>query len=203
MLDRTLALETDRIRLEPLGAAHLPALRRNCNDTALWEFTYSSNPFGDDAGAEEWLAQAIASDHVPFAIVDRANGEAIGSTRYLDIVPEHRKLEIGWTFIARRLWRTHVNTHCKYLLFEFAFERWNAVRVSLKGEAINARSRAAMENVGATFEGTFRNFRIHPPTGQIRDVSFYSVIASEWPELKEQLSFRLQSHPGGLRDSKR
>ena len=187
MLDRTVVLETDRVRLEPLTAAHLPDLRRNCNDEALWEFTYSANPFGERSKTEAWLAEALASDHVPFAIVNRANGETVGSTRYLDIVPEHRKLEIGWTFVTRRLWRTHVNTQCKYLLFEFAFERWDAVRVSLKGEAINARSRAAMENVGATFEGTLRNFRIHPPTGQIRDVSFYSVIAREWPALKARL----------------
>lgn len=187
MFSRTTVLETDRVRLEPLAERHLPDLRRNADDPALWEFTYSSNPFGTQASAERWLADALASDHVPFAIVDRGSNETIGSTRYFDIVPEHRKVEIGWTFVARRFWRTHVNTHCKYLLFAHAFEDRSAVRVALKGEAINARSRAAMANAGATFEGTLRNFRIHPASGQLRDVSFYSVIAAEWPAVKARL----------------
>ncbi|MDP9111726.1 MAG: GNAT family N-acetyltransferase, partial [Candidatus Eremiobacteraeota bacterium] len=180
------------IRLEPLAASHLSDLRRNADDAALWEFTYSGNPFGTEERARAWLCEAATSGHVAFAIVSRDNGEAIGSTRYLDIAPEHRKLEIGWTFIAQRFWRTYVNTHCKYLLFAHAFDDWNAVRVALKGEAINARSRAAMSRIGATYEGTLRNFRIHPATGEIRDVSFYSVIASEWPALKVRLRDKIR-----------
>ncbi|MEO9170197.1 MAG: GNAT family protein [Candidatus Baltobacteraceae bacterium] len=187
MLDRTVTLETGLVRLEPLSESHLDDLRRNANDPALWEFTYQTNPFDREDTASAWLRDALASDHIPFAIVDTITGEAIGSTRFLDIVPEHRKLEIGWTFVARRFWRTPVNTHCKYLLFQYAFERWGALRVTLKGEAINARSRAAMERIGATYEGTQRNFRVRPPSGESRDVSFYSVIASEWPALKTLL----------------
>lgn len=191
-MERNIVLATDRVRLEPLAEAHLPDLVKNANDPALWEFTFQSNPFATHAQAERWLREALDSgDHVPFAIVDVASGEAIGSTRYLDVQPQHRKLEIGWTFVARKYWRTHVNTHCKLLLMQYAFEEWNAVRVQLKGEAINLRSRSAMQRIGATFEGTLRNFRIHPVSGELRDVSFYSVIASEWPSVKARLTDRI------------
>lgn len=186
-MDERIELETDRVRLEPLSAHHLDDLIRNANDPALWEFTYGTNPFGSRAEAEAWLHDALTCGHVAFAVVDRETGEAIGSTRYLDIAPEHRKLEIGYTFIAKRYWRTHVNTHCKFLLLQYAFERWNAQRVQLKGEAINLRSRAAMERIGATYEGTLRNFRIHP-NGELRSVSFYSILAPEWPAVKSRLT---------------
>ncbi len=205
-------LETAQIRLERLSRAHLGDLRRNANDEALWAYTYSTNPFRTERESAQWLHEALHSGHIAFAIVDKANGEAVGSTRYLNIVPEHRKLEIGSTFIARRLWRTHVNTHSKYLLFEHAFEDWNAVRVSLKGEAINQRSREAMVRIGASYEGTHRNYRIHPSTGQLRDVAFYSVIASEWPDVKSRLRTYIGNNavvdsgvapPGGVTESKR
>ncbi len=190
-MDRTLVLQTERVRLEPLDEKHLPGLIKNGNDPALWELTFGDNPFGAQGTAEQWLREALASDHIPFAIVDIPTEETIGSTRYLDIQPEHRKLEIGWTFIAQRFWRTHVNTHCKFLLMQYAFEEWNAVRVQLKGEAINVRSRAAMERIGAVYEGTLRNFRIHPASGEIRSTSFYSVIAEEWPSVKARLMDRI------------
>ncbi len=187
MINPTIQLETDRVRLEPLGEQHLSDLICNANDEALWELTYAVNPFTNPLDAAAWLEAACAPGQVSFAIVDRPSGETIGSTRYFDIHPEHRKLEIGYTFIARKYWRTHVNTHCKFVLFQYAFERWNAIRVQLKGEAINARSRAAMERIGATYEGTLRNFRIHPVTGEPRSVSYYSVLAQEWPALKARL----------------
>ncbi len=196
MLDRNLVLETDRVRLEPLGATHLPDLRKNANDPVLWEFTYQSNPFGTDEGTESWLREALESDCIPFAIVDTESGETIGSTRYADISPEHRRLEIGWTFVASRFWRTHVNTHCKFALFEYAFEPWNAARVFLKGNEQNARSRAAMARIGAKYEGTLRNFRIHPLTGEPNSVSYYSIIASEWPSVRATFQSKL-ARPSG------
>jgi RimJ/RimL family protein N-acetyltransferase len=191
MIDRTIVLETARVRLEPLHLKHLPSLMECCNDEALWEYTFGQNPFGNETDARAWFTDANTTlDQCAFAIIDKSTGLSIGSTRYADIQPQHRKLEIGWTFITQRHWRTHVNSECKYLLFRYAFETWGANRIQLKGEAINRRSRAAMERIGATFEGTLRAFRVHP-TGAIRDTSFYSIIAAEWPAVKARLEERM------------
>jgi RimJ/RimL family protein N-acetyltransferase len=187
-MDNDLLLEGESVRLEPLAAHHLPALRACANDSALWEFTFGENPFTSDGDATRWLMHALnASDEVPFAIIDKRSGALAGSTRYMDIVPEYRKCEIGWTFLARPYWRTCVNTETKFLMLRYAFEEWNAVRVQFKAEAINQRSRSAILRLGATYEGTFRNFRIRPSDGSIRSVSFYSVIGDEWPMVNERL----------------
>jgi RimJ/RimL family protein N-acetyltransferase len=191
VIETTLVLEGYGVRLEPLAQRHLPDLRAACHDRALWELVFGDSPFGDDASANAWLSAALADPKtVAFAIVDAATGAAIGSTRYFDIEPAHRKLEIGWTFIAPRYWRTHVNTACKLLLMGYVFEEWGAVRVQFKAEAINARSRAALAGIGAIFEGVLRNFRIRPD-GEIRDTSFYSVIEPEWPAVRARLIGRL------------
>ncbi len=188
-MDRNIILEDARVRLEPLTQANLPALSAIANDPALWEFTFQGNPFGTPESAEAWLRDATqAPDMRAFVIIDRESGEVCGSTRYLDISDEHRKLEIGWTFLARKWWRTHVNSHAKALLLEYAFEKWNAVRVQLKAEAVNLRSHRAILRLGATHEGTLRNFRIRPGTGERRDVAFYSILDTEWPEIKAKLT---------------
>lgn len=186
--------ESARVRLEPLGENHLAELRRTCNDPELWQFTFQPNPFHDDAAAIAWLAQAQHSENTQaFAIVDKVSGALAGSTRYLDICWEHRKVEIGWTFLSRPFWRSYVNTETKLLLLTYAFERWNALRVQLKAEAANARSREAILRLGACFEGTLRNFRLRPADSTVRDVSFYSVIAQEWPQVKRRLVTLLRS----------
>lgn len=194
MIDLARVLDGPRVRLEAVERRHLADLRKNCADPALWALVFGDNPFLTDDDTEAWFADATAGgDRLAFAIVDKATGEAIGSTRFADVQPAHRKLEIGWTFIAQRYWRTHVNTECKYLLLEYAFERWGALRVQLKAEAINTRSRNAILRIGATFEGTLRSFRIKPQTGEVRDTSFYSIIAPEWPPVKERLAALLDA----------
>jgi N-acetyltransferase len=193
VIDSTIAFEGYGVALEPLERRHLPDLRERCHDPALWRFTFSDSPFGDDASANAWLEAARRDPKtVAFAILDAPTGAAIGSTRYFDIERAHRKLEIGWTFLAPSYWRTHVNAACKLLLMRYAFEEWNAVRVQFKAEAKNARSRRALAGIGATFEGVLRNFRIRPD-GEIRDTSFYSVIAPEWPGVRARLTARLES----------
>ncbi|HVA34334.1 MAG TPA: GNAT family protein, partial [Candidatus Baltobacteraceae bacterium] len=175
------------MRLEPLAAEHLPELCARCHDEDLWRYTFQNSPFGDEVSAQRWLATTLADERcVPFAIVETSGGQIAGTTRFLDVDPAHRKLEIGWTVIAPRWHRTHVNTACKLLLLRYAFEQWKAVRVQFKAEAINARSRRALERLGATHEGTLRNFRTRPD-GQIRDTSFYSIVASEWPAVRARL----------------
>lgn len=187
-MEKNLLLEGEGVRLEPLCASHLTALIACGNDPALWEYTYGVNPFANDADARRWLREAIeAPDAAAFAILDKRSGAFAGCTRYLDISKEHRKLEIGWTFLSRRFWRSHVNTETKFLLLRHAFEQWNALRVQFKAEAINRRSRQAILRIGATYEGTLRKFRVRPCDGTVRDVSFYSVTDEEWPMVKERL----------------
>lgn len=188
IMEKRLVLEGDGVRLEPLSAQHLPGLTVCANDPALWEYTFGANPFTSEADANRWLRDAIDPlDVVAFAVIDKRTGMLAGSTRYADISPQHRKVEIGWTFLAQRFWRTHVNSEMKFLLFRYAFEQWNAQRVQLKAEAVNKRSRAAILRLGATYEGTLRKFRIRPSDNSVRDVSFYSVTDDEWPMVKERL----------------
>lgn len=193
-MQHSLSLQGHQVRVEPLGAQHLSRLKEIGNDASLWEFTFGANPFTSDARARDWLADVLSDpDMQAFAIIDERSGSVAGSTRYLEISQAHRKLEIGWTFLGRRFWRTHVNTAAKFLLLQYAFEEWRALRVQFKAEAINKRSRAAIARIGATYEGTLRNFRIRAG-GEVRDTSFYSIIESEWPAVKERLlSFLDQS----------
>lgn len=194
MNERDIVLEGFGVRLEPAGAQHLQDLRELCNDPVLWQYTFSDSPFTGESSARAWL-QAMRSDPrtLGFAVLDEA-GRAIGSTRYFDIEPPHRKLEIGYTFLAQPYWRTHVNTACKLLLLSHAFEQWRCVRVQFKAEAGNLRSRSALEGIGATFEGTLRNYRIRPD-GEQRSTSFYSIIDTEWPKVRDFLRERLAKGP--------
>jgi RimJ/RimL family protein N-acetyltransferase len=186
-MEHGIVLEGRRIRLEPLTAKNLPDVCTAGSDPALWQFTFQTNPFTSVDGAQAWHDAAISDPHaMAFAIVDMESGAVAGSTRYLDISREHRKLEIGWTFLAPQFWRTHVNTEAKFLLLQYAFEEWDAQRVQLKAEAINQRSHEAILRIGAVHEGNLRSFRIRGD-GQIRDVAFYSIIAPEWPAVKARL----------------
>ena len=187
MIDRELTLEGFGVRLEPLSEGHLLELAARCNDECLWELPYSLNPFTTDADARKWLETALTlPNSVPFAIRDIETGETIGSTRYLDIEPANRKLEIGWTFLQPDRWRTHVNTACKFLLLRHAFESGGCLRVQFKAEAVNLHSRRAIERIGATFEGVLRKFRTRA-NGEVRDTSVYSVLDTEWPAVKTKL----------------
>jgi RimJ/RimL family protein N-acetyltransferase len=186
-----LILEGERVRLEPLSQRHAGDLYELCNDPALWEFTFSANPLTSLDATRRWIDETLAiEDAMPFAVIERGTGRAIGSTRFLEIEPEHRKLEIGWTFLARRFWRTHVNTECKLLLLTYAFESWKALRVQFKAEARNRRSQAAIAGIGAVFEGMLRSFRIRPSDGTSSTVALFSIVAVEWPAVRERLLVR-------------
>jgi RimJ/RimL family protein N-acetyltransferase len=131
-------IEGAGVRLEALSANHLSELRKIGNDPALWEFTFQPNPFTSASEACAWLHDAVTPcDTRAYAIVEKQWGRITGSTRFAEISTEHRKLEIGWTFLGKPFWRTYVNTESKFLLMRYAFEQWNAVRVQFKAEAIN------------------------------------------------------------------
>jgi N-acetyltransferase len=161
-------------------------------DPPLWRWTIMGPQ--DEAGLRRWLETALANADAgserPFATIDLASGRAIGSSRYLSIVPEHRRLEIGWTWIATAFQRTGANREAKLLQLTHAFETLGANRVEFKTHAGNERSRAALAGIGATFEGIFRKHMVMPD-GSIRDSAWFSVIADEWPGVKARLEASL------------
>jgi RimJ/RimL family protein N-acetyltransferase len=182
-------LEGSRVRLEPLRREHLDDLRRVAFDSPIWRWTIMGEQ--DDPGLVRWVETALANAESgleqPFATVDTSTGRAIGSTRFLSIVPEHRRLEIGWTWIGTAFQRTGMNREAKLLQLTHAFETLGANRVEFKTHARNEPSRNALAGIGATFEGVFRRHMIMP-NGSLRDSAYFSVIEPEWPAVKARLS---------------
>lgn len=189
---RPVVLTGMRVRLEPLSADHLGDLVTVGLDPAIWALTIARP--ADAAGIEAWLRSALASraagTEMPFATIDVATGRAIGSTRFMSIVPDHRRLEIGWTWVGTAFQRTGANREAKHLQLGHAFDVLGANRVEFKTDARNEKSRAALLGIGATFEGIFRNHMIMP-TGPLRDSAWYSVTAQDWPGVKARLEASL------------
>ncbi|MCP3104730.1 GNAT family N-acetyltransferase [Myxococcus sp. K15C18031901] len=185
-------LEGTMVRLEPLALEHAPALEALCEPDL---FAHFSQVLRTREDVESYIRAALrgaeAGVERPFVILGQKTGEALGSTRYMDIQREHRTLEVGSTWLARRAWRTVVNTECKYLLFRHAFESLGVMRVQLKTDRRNTRSRAAIERVGARFEGILRHHML-VRGGQVRDSAYYGVIDTEWPEVKARLEAMLR-----------
>ncbi len=189
---RPITLEGKRVRLEPLSLDHLDGLHAAGADEELWRYTLTVIRTRSDM--ERYIESALQAqkrgDALPFAIIEKLTGRAVGSTRFGNIDVENRRLEIGWTWIARQWQRTAVNTECKYLLLNHAFETLGCIRVEFKTDAINGPSRKALLRIGATEEGTFRNHMI-TSSGRIRHSVYYSIIASEWPDVKKKLEEKL------------
>ncbi|HEV8605361.1 MAG TPA: GNAT family protein [Tepidisphaeraceae bacterium] len=189
-----LTLEGQHVRLEPLTIGHEGRLCEVAFDPELWRWTSSALMSPQDVRAyiQTALKGAEEGSIVAFATIDPASGRVIGSTRFAHIEAQHRKVEIGWTWIARPWQRTPINTEAKYLMLRHAFESWGCIRVQLWTNALNAKSRAAIERIGAKYEGCLRNHMIMP-TGTIRDTVSYSIIESEWPEVKRELEQKLDA----------
>lgn len=182
-----------RVRLEPLEERHFDELAQVAFDDAVWRWTIAK-PM-DAATLRAWYDQARtnaeAATEVPFATIDLASGQAIGSSRYMTIAPEHRRLEIGWTWIGTAFQRTGANREAKLLQLTHAFETLGAERVEFKTHARNVASRTALLGIGATFEGVLRRHTIMPDSS-LRDSAFYGVIAPEWPAVKARLEGLLE-----------
>jgi RimJ/RimL family protein N-acetyltransferase len=189
-----LILEGSHVRLEPLTLSHLDALVDVGLEEDLWRWTISQIRTREDMRTymEEALEAQAQGTALPFVTIDRATNTVAGSTRFGNIDREHRRAEIGWTWIASPWQRTAVNTEAKYLMFCHAFETWGCIRVELKTDALNARSRAAILRIGATEEGTFRNHMI-TESGRFRDTVYFSILDREWPMLKQRLKERLRA----------
>jgi RimJ/RimL family protein N-acetyltransferase len=192
---RPATLERHGVRLEPLSRGHEKGLLQAAHDGKLWELFYTSVPEPEKIGAyiDAALDGQKAGHMLPWAVIESKTGVVIGSTRYHDIIPAADRVEIGWTWYAARFQRSHVNTTCKLLLFEFAFEKVGCKVVGLRTDNFNFRSQRAIEALGAKKDGVIRH---HWPRrdGSIRDTVMYSVIASEWPDVKRHLEFRLHRH---------
>jgi len=186
-------LEGHGVRLEPLTREHEKGLKEAAQDGKLWELYYTSVPEPDKAGAyiDTALEGQKAGHMLPWAVIEAKSGAVIGSTRYHDIVPGADRVEIGWTWYAARFQRTHVNTTCKLLLFTYAFEEIKCQVVGLRTDNFNWQSQRAIERLGAKKDGVIRH---HWPRrdGTVRDSVMYSVILSEWPDVKRHLQFRLK-----------
>lgn len=186
-----IVLEGRSVRLEPLEARHAASLF-NCADQETWAYMFDKPTPWSVAGFERYVEDRNRSGLVPFAVIDKQSGEAVGSSSYLDIRPEHRALEIGHTWIADRLRGTAFNPEMKLLMMQHAFDALGAVRVQLKTDERNKRSQAAMLKMGAQREGAFRNHMILPD-GHLRTTVFFSVTREDWPKVKAGLEQRLQN----------
>lgn len=187
-------LEGTHARLEPLSQSHHEALTQLGLDVDLWRWipTQVCTPGEMTAYIAKALEEQTRGVSLPFAIIEKSSGRPIGSTRYGNIDREHRRVEIGWTWVARDWQRTAVNTECKYLLLRHAFETLGCIRVELKTDSLNERSRAAILRIGAKQEGIFRNHMI-TSSGRIRHTVYFSIIDSEWPEVKSKLEAKMKT----------
>ena len=181
------------VRLEPLSEAHIPGLAEVGVGQNFWQFML----YGDmntEADIRNWVLDIIGRGQrgtdIPFVVIHLESGRVAGATRYLNIMPNDRGLEIGGTWYGTEFQRSPVNTECKYLLMTHAFETLHVIRVQLKTDLINDRSQRAIERLGAKKEGVLRNHMILPD-GRIRDSVFYSVLNTEWPDVKKNLEIML------------
>ncbi|MDQ6875353.1 MAG: GNAT family N-acetyltransferase [Actinomycetota bacterium] len=190
-----IVLEGRHVRLEPLTMEHVGELWAAAQDDEVWRWLSVLRPvtvqdMNTVIGAA--LAEQVRGERLPWAIVEGASGQAVGSTSYLDVVPAHRRLEIGWTWLGRAFWRTPINTAAKLLLLEHAFDGLGAHRVAFQTDSSNLRSQAAIERIGGVREGVLRAHKIRPD-GSRRDSVFFSVLGSEWPTVHGRLTARLTS----------
>jgi N-acetyltransferase len=189
MIVQPVVLTGKHIRLEPMSESHLSGLAVVGNDPSLWRY----NPYGqvaDETTMRDWMMRALhARDQgteQPFVVIHLATGKVAGTTRYMDIRPAHRGLEIGATWYGIDFQRTVVNTEAKYLLLRHAFEELGCIRVQFKADARNERSLKAIERIGAVREGILRN-HIIMPDGVYRHSVYFSILDSEWPVVKIRL----------------
>ncbi len=180
------------VRLEPLGWRHLEGLVASGLDSELYEWTMERVDSGEAMADKIRLALEAsgAGREVPFASVEVATGQVIGTTRFMAIDRRHRRAEIGDTRVGLAWQRTPINTEAKFLMLRQAFEVWGLNRVEFKTDALNARSRAAIGRLGAVEEGTLRHHMV-VRGNRVRDSVYYAIIAPDWPEVRAKLEARL------------
>ena len=192
---KPVTLEGHGVRLEPMSREHERDLAEAAQDGKLWELWFTSVPApGETARYIDTALQGQADGHmVPWVVREAASAKIVGSTRYHDIIAAADRVEIGYTWYARRFQRSHVNTACKLLLLAHGFEALKCRVVGLRTDNFNLASQRAIEALGAKKDGVIRN---HWPRrdGTVRDTVMYSVLAAEWPDVKRHLETRLKRH---------
>ena len=189
---RPVTLEKHGVRLEPLAHVHRDAIAKAAADGELWKLWFTSVPEPEQTNT--YIAQALAGQEagqmLPFAVRELSGGEVVGSTRYHDIIKASDRVEIGYTWYAKRWQKSHVNTACKIMLLEHAFDALGCKVVGLRTDNFNCASQRAIEALGAKKDGVIRH---HQPRrdGTIRDTVMYSILAGEWPDVRRHLEMRL------------
>jgi N-acetyltransferase len=192
---KPITLEANGIRLEPLCEQHHADLKTAAADGKLWQLWYTNVPTPEQMA--EFVTKALrgqdAGHMLPWVVRDLVGDSIVGTTRYHDIIAEVDRVEIGYTWYAKRCQRTHVNTTCKLLLLEHAFDALGCKVVGLRTDNFNFTSQRAIEALGAKRDGVIRH---HFPRrdGSVRDTVMYSILASEWPAVRTHLRFRLSQH---------
>ena len=180
-------LENAWVRLEPLALSHVADLAQITEDVEIWRWLPITAPKGVTevrALVQSGLDDYERGERIPYAVV--RNGVTVGITSYLDLSPEHRSLEIGWTFYGRAARRTATNTASKRLLLAHAFDDFGVRRVAFKTDVRNVASNVALRRIGASYEGTLRSHRVLPD-GSRRDSAYYSILDAEWPHVRRRL----------------
>jgi RimJ/RimL family protein N-acetyltransferase len=194
ILVKPIMLEGTAVRLEPLRLEHAPLLwdivKEDVSETFRWLPYPLARPEDFRREVEKALAELQRGESVPFATVERTSGRVIGSTRYMNIDVTNRRVEIGSTWIAPAWQQTAINTEAKYLMIRHAFEQWGCLRVELKTDALNQKSRNAIRRIGAKEEGILRQSLI-THTGRVRDTVYFSILDKEWPEVKARLEEKI------------
>ena len=194
---RPATLERHGVRLEPLSREHEKGLIEAAKDGKLWELFYTSVPEPEKVGAyiDVGLEGQKAGHMLPWAVIESKTGVVIGATRFHDIIPAADRVEIGYTWYAARFQRSHVNTTCKLLLFEFAFEKVGCKVVGLRTDGFNFASQRAIEALGARKDGVLRHHAARKD-GTARDTVLYSILAAEWRDVRRHLEGRMARHAG-------
>ena len=192
---KPIILQGKHVRLEPMTEAHIPGLAEIGVGQPFWNFmVYGHMETADDmrGWVQDILSRAQKGTDLPFVAIQLESGRVAGATRYMNIMPDDRGLEIGGTWYGSKFQRTGVNTECKYLLLSHAFETLGCIRVQLKTDLRNERSQKAIERIGAVKEGVLRNHMILP-NGHYRHSVYYSILDTEWPEVKRRIEGMIES----------
>lgn len=191
----TIQLIGDAVLLRPMTKDDVAGIYASCQDERIWTHMSQTLQTKEDVQAyiEQTLVNREAGTEYPFVIILRATNEIIGSTRFFDIATAHKSLELGHTWLHPSVWRTNVNTECKYLLLAYCFEQLQYQRVQIKTGHENIQSQKAIERIGATKEGILRNHMIRP-NGEVRHTVMYSVVQEEWFEVKRHIEGLMEKY---------